>query len=387
MNIWGFSFTVLELAFLGILTVAFIYQLVFYLRYIAAFSRNNRREKKNKISFNDSYLPVSIIIYAKNDDDNLQKNLFFFLEQEYPAYFEVVVVTENPTAETEQILSELQQKYGNLKITFIPSNMITIVPRKLALTLGVKAATSDWIVFANIDSMPEDRFWLKQIARNFLPETDFVFAYTSVFKGTKFYGKLITYDTFFSQAKLLGYALCKKPISGMASNLAMRKSLFMNNKGLKKTLTLSEGDVEIIANYCARKQNTRVETTADSVIWSNVKKSFAEWFHSHEIQMFTKQQFRFASVWRLNIETFFRIAFYLTFAACLVFGNYITMAATGLLFIARFATQLITINSSSKQLGGQRYYVSIILFDILLPLIDLYILIFRKRLKKHFSWN
>ena len=385
MSIWGFSFTLLELAFLGILFVAFTYQFVFYLCYVTAALGNNRKEKKNKIHFNSNYLPVSVVIYARNDNDNLQKNLFFFLEQEYPAYFEVIVITENSTAETDQIISELKQKYKHLKITFVPYEIKMIIPRKLALTLGVKAATSDWVVFANIDSMPEDKHWLKQIARNFLPETDFVFAYTSIFKSKKIYNKIVTYDTFFSQAKLLGYTLRKKTVSGMASNLAMRKSVFMNNKGFKNILTLSQGDVEIIANHYARKQNTRVETTTDSVIWLNAKKSFAEWFRNRETQLFTMWQFRFTSIWRLNTEKFFRFVFYMAFVACMIFGNYITMAAAGFMFIARFITQCMTVNFSSKHFGGQRYYVSIILFDILLPLIDLYILIFRRKPKNKFS--
>jgi cellulose synthase/poly-beta-1,6-N-acetylglucosamine synthase-like glycosyltransferase len=384
MSIWGISFTTLELALLGILVVAFLEQLVFYMRYILAAWSNNCREAKNKIRFTSDYLPVSVIISAKNEKENLQKNLPFLLEQDYPANFEIIVVNDGSTDETDLLLSELKQKYRNLKNTFVPDGIKLIVSRKLAVTLGVKAAQHEWLIFTDADCMPEDKYWLQRLARNFLPETDLVFAYRAVFKNKGFLNRMLTYDSLFRQLKLLGYALRRKPITGVACNLALRKSLFIKNKGFKEILTLSEGDLEIVANRYATRRNTRVETSPDSVIWTDAKHSFSEWFYNRERMQFVTQQFRFSSIWRLSVETFFRAAFYLSFIACLVFGNYIAMAAAGLLFVLRFITQSIVINLISKHFSGKRYYFSILLFDIVLPLINAYILIFGKKFKKRF---
>ena len=384
MSILGLSLTLIEFALFGVLAVAFIYQSFFYMHYIMAVLINNRRNEKNKNHFTKNYLPVSVIICVKNEDENLLKNLPLILKQEYPARFEVIVVNEGATNETDIIISKLKRKYKNLKSTFVPNGIKLIVPRKLAVTLGVKAALNEWIVFTNADCMPKDKFWLKRIARNFLPETDFVFAHSVMFKTKGLLNKMITYDSLFRQLKLFGYALHKKPITSMINNFALRKSVFINNKGFKKILTLPKGDLELIANRYSAKNNTRVETASGSTVWSNAQESFSEWFYSRENEFFINRQLRFSSILRLSVEMFFRIVFYLSFIACLLLGNFFTITAAVFLFLIRFFIQYITINQNSQRFDGQRYYISVLLFDILLPLIDLYIFIFGKKLKKIF---
>jgi len=108
MNFYGFEFSVIELVVCGLLFLAFSYQLYFYLRYIRAVLRLKSRINKNKVSFHPDKPPVSVIICAKDEVDNLRKFLTFVLEQEYPD-FEVIVVNDGSTDETETLLNELKK--------------------------------------------------------------------------------------------------------------------------------------------------------------------------------------------------------------------------------------------------------------------------------------
>src|ERR1035437_5919464 len=99
MKIYGFSFSLLELILFGILLIAFIYQLYFYFRYINGILITRKKIKKNKVSFITEHPPVSVIICAKDEADNLRKFLPFILNQDYPD-FEVIVVNDGSTDET-----------------------------------------------------------------------------------------------------------------------------------------------------------------------------------------------------------------------------------------------------------------------------------------------
>src|SRR5690554_892511 len=64
------------------------------------------REKDNE----SSHPPVSIIIAARNEEDNLFEFLPFILEQDYKE-FEVIVVNHQSVDNTEYILKAYKEKY------------------------------------------------------------------------------------------------------------------------------------------------------------------------------------------------------------------------------------------------------------------------------------
>ena len=90
----------------------------------------------------------------------------------------------------------------------------------------------------------------------------------------------------------------------------------------------------------------------------------------------------------MTTEPVSRALFYLSLIFVGLFGNWISIAAAGFIFLVRYLIQAIIINKSAKQLGEQRFYLSILLLDIFLPLITLNIMVFgRKRKKKGIKWK
>ena len=85
----------------------FIYVFI-YLRFAFYKSKISGREHK----------PVSVIICARNELENLRKNIYSVLGQSYPD-FEVIVVNDCSWDETDLFLNELKQQYKNLKVVNI----------------------------------------------------------------------------------------------------------------------------------------------------------------------------------------------------------------------------------------------------------------------------
>ena len=99
IELYYFSFSLIELIAFGILSIAFIYQLYFYLQYMNGVLRLRSNINKDKISFLTDQPPVSVIICAKDEADNLRQYLPLILQQNYPD-FEVIVINDGSTDET-----------------------------------------------------------------------------------------------------------------------------------------------------------------------------------------------------------------------------------------------------------------------------------------------
>ena len=378
MNIYGFTFSLIELILFGILLVTFIYQIYFYFRYLNGILHLRKKIKKGKLAFQDEQPPVSVIICAKDEAENLRKFLPFVLEQDYPE-FEVIVINDGSTDETDNILRDLCVDYPRLRTTFVPVGANNVSTKKLGLTLGIKASKFEFLLMTDADCMPEDKTWITRMMRNFSRETDFVLGYGAYLQKKGFLNHLITYDTLFIALQYMGMAANRKPYMGVGRNLAYRKETFFAQKGFASTLHLSSGDDDLLVNKASNPWNTRIEISPDSITWSEPNKTFKGWLYQKERHLSVSSYYKSSSKFRLFFEPTTRGLFYLTLILALVFGNMITQIATAVLFLLRYIVQLSIINSSSKHFGGRKYIATLPIFDIYLPLVNLYILVFGRK--------
>lgn len=373
MNIYGFDFSLVEVIVFGLLLTTFIHQVFYYFRFLNGILRHRTRIKNDKITFAEEQPPVSVIICAKDESENLRQFLPVVLTQNYPHY-EVIVINDGSTDETDVLLKDLCEEYPHLRTTFVPVGANVLSTKKLGLTLGIKAAKNDWLLFTDADCMPEDNTWITRMARNFTTETEFVLGYGAYFQKKGFINKLITYDTLFVAMQYMGMALAGKPYMGVGRNLAYRKETFFAQRGFASTLHLRSGDDDLIVNKAANRINTRVEIAKDSITLSEPNRNYKDWFIQKERHLSVSTFYSKSSRFRLSLEPISRGLFYALFIASLIFGNMITMIAAGVLFLTRYIVQLSIINSTSKHFGNRTYIFSLPIFDIYLPLVSLYIL-------------
>ena len=373
IELYYYSFSYIELIAFGVLSIAFLYQLYFYLRYMNGVLRLRTKTYKNKISFSVEQPPVSVIICAKDEEDNLRQFLPFILNQDYPD-FEVIVINDGSTDDTETLLNNLCVEYPNLRTTFVPVGARNLSTKKLGLTLGIKAAKNELMLFTDADCMPEDTRWIANMARNFTPQTDFILGYGAYLNKKGFVNRLITYDTLFIALQYMGMAISGKPYMGVGRNLAYRKETFFLNKGFASTLNLISGDDDLLVNKASNSRNTKVEISPESITWSEPNKTFKGWFFQKERHLSVSSYYKASSKFRLSLEPLTRGLFYTALIVSFLFGNIVTQAASAVLFIIRIVIQLIILNKSSRHFGERRYIFLMPVFDIFLPLVNLYIL-------------
>ena len=222
-------------------------------------------------------LSVSVIICARNELENLKKNLVPILNQDYPD-FEVIVVNDCSIDGSDWFLRDLSVEYKNLKVVTILEHPRFKHGKKFAVTLGIKATNNENLVFTDADCKPVSNQWLMQMQSNFTGNTEIVLGYSPYEIKGGFLNKFIRFETFLTALNYLSYALKGIPYMGVGRNMAYKKSLFFSGKGFASHMHILSGDDDLFVNQNANRLNTRIEIHPDAQVWSEPKKSISGFF-------------------------------------------------------------------------------------------------------------
>lgn len=216
------------------------------------------------------YLPASVIIYSQGEAENLTELLESVLSQDYPAAYEVVVVNDGESADVRDAVSFLRATHPNLYLTFTPEGVVNLSRKKLALTLGIKAARYDIVVLTTTAAVIPGKSWLRNMMSRFDKDgsTEVVlgFAYVDADEDERFGKRRRAFDSVVDSVRWLGVAIAGKPFRGTEYNIAYRKEAFLRNKGFAHTLNLHYGDDDIFVSEIANRHNTEVEISEDSLV-------------------------------------------------------------------------------------------------------------------------
>ena len=304
----------------GIFILVFIIQLYYYLRYYRVVLRRSRKERKGKIDFSVERPGVSVIICAHNEAENLQYFLPLFLEQNYRNY-EVIVVNDGSWDDSEEVLRNYCELYPHLYYTNIPKSTRIISHKKLAITMGVKAAKHDILLFSDADCRPMSPYWIEEMVRNFTNETEFVIGYGGYYANKSLLSKMICYDTQSIAMQYLGFAWAGSPYMAVGRNMAYRKDTFYRLKGFAGFLHIPSGDDDLLINAAGNSKNTRIETNYNSITMSLPKQSFRDWIKQKRRHLSTSSVYTEKSKAKLIIEPLSRALFYAGFILLLSIGE------------------------------------------------------------------
>jgi biofilm PGA synthesis N-glycosyltransferase PgaC len=307
-------------------------------------------------------VPISVIISARNEAKNLRENLPSILEQNYPD-FEVVVINDCSFDSSDTVLEEIKERYPELKVVTITEHDRFKTGKKFALTLGIKAAQNEYLLFTDADCIPASVDWIARIAANFTGPVQIVLGY-SPYKRTKNYlNPFIRFETIKTGINYLSAALNGDAYMGIGRNLAYTKSLFFGVKGFASHMHVLSGDDDLFVNQNATPENTAIELHPASFIYTNAKTSLAGWY------MQKKRHFGVGKIYKsrhrrmLSLDALSGFLFYILFTLCLVF-NFEPLLAFGL-FMFRLIFQLIIYRKLFKRLDGKDLLWYLPIFDMI----------------------
>jgi chlorobactene glucosyltransferase len=126
--------------------------ILFFLFLIFLWNLYVTRKKKKSTSKYSSYPFVSVLIPARNEEANIENCVTSLLKQNYPN-FEVIVLNDNSTDRTSQILSDLKQKYSELKIINGKPLSSGWIGKSYACHQLTKESKGEWLLFTDADTI------------------------------------------------------------------------------------------------------------------------------------------------------------------------------------------------------------------------------------------
>ncbi len=336
-------------------------QLFYYLYFYLSLLKKGQTGNPGKTE------PVSVIICARNEEDNLRAFLPSVLTQDYPDY-EVIVVNDCSEDNTFEVLGDLIPRYPHLRVSTVQKDPKFTHNKKFAQFIGIKAAANEYLLFTDADCQPVSPGWITGMVSHFSEKTDFVLGYGGFSRGKGLLNRYIRYDSMTIAMQYLGMAIRGLPYMGVGRNLAYKRSVFFRNKGFSSHNYVISGDDDLFVNANASGSNTAVEYRHPTHTRSVPASGFRKWFRQKRRHLTTAKHYRQSHKILLAAEPVSRVIFYLTFAVLL--SRLFMWQAVAALFVSRLIVQVIALTTASRRLNEKGLIAISLIFDIFSPLLN-----------------
>ena len=350
--------------------IQLFYYSFFYSR-VAFYKQKSRQQSQQH--------PVSVIICARDEDENIARNLPGVLVQKYATTHEVIVVNDNSVDDSKYILEELQKTFKFLQIVDLKQEAKLISGKKYPLSIGIKEAKHEIVLLTDADCVPATEFWIQKMQDAYVNGTEIVIGYGAYYKKPGLLNKLIRFETFHSALQYLSFALAGNPYMGVGRNLSYKKDVFLRNKGFSSINHIPGGDDDLFINKVASKHNTRVVIDKDAITLSQPKCSFSQWLRQKTRHYSTARYYKKTNKFLLAA---YSISQFLFFLAILFYDWRLSLAVFG----ARLLLQGFVFFRAMKKLDEADLWPFFVFFDIWM---FFYYIIFAPSLWKRprVSWN
>jgi len=231
---------------------------------------------KSENHFFSNFPFVSVIICAKNEEENLSRFIPDIINQQYPS-FEVIVVNDNSADGSMVVLNDFIFEYNNLRVYTFDQNKKSY-GKKEVLEYGIRKAKSEYLVLTDADCRPNSKYWLRGMMNGFSDGSEIVLGVGQYEKKESKLNTLIQLDTGFIAMNYLSYALAKFPYMSVGRNVAYKKSLFFKVGGFESHYDIASGDDDLFINEISMDTKVAVVFSNDAQTTSVPKENFKSFF-------------------------------------------------------------------------------------------------------------
>ena len=367
-----------QIVFYAFAAVTFI-QLFYYLWF---FSRVAFYKLKKKPRTQQH--PVSVIVCARDEDENLARHLPGLLIQEYSSTYEIIAVNDNSVDDSKYILQELKKTFKDkLHVVELTQEAKLINGKKYPLSIGIKEANYEVMLLTDADCVPASEHWIQKMQDAYQDGIEIVLGYGAYHKRPGLLNKLIRFETFHSAIQYLSFALAGIPYMGVGRNLSYKKGLFFKQKGFSSINNIPGGDDDLFVNKSANKKNVAVVIDKDAATLSIPRITWKSWVKQKYRHYTTAKYYKPVHKFLLGLYTFSQFFFYPLFIMSILFYDWRIVL---IVFGIRFIVQALIYFFAMKKLNEKDLWPMFLLLDIWM---FFYYIIFARSLwqKPQRTWN
>lgn len=260
--------------------------------------------------------PVSVILASRDDAVMLREHLPLIMNQQGITY-EVIVVDDCSLDDTVDVLREYTEKYQNFRTSKLVESGDFEGGKKYAVTMGIKAAKYQNLVFIDADCYPNSTNWLRLMAEKLMLKK-VVLGYGPYKKAPGLLNKIIRFDTYKIATQYLSFALWGVPYMGVGRNLAYHSYLYFDAKGFTSHLNVVSGDDDLFINEVASSKNTGIEVDPKAFVYSVAKSKYAKWEFQKRRHLTTAPKYKGVHQFLLMLLPLVQYIMYLSLITLLV---------------------------------------------------------------------
>ena len=338
---------------LALLALCVLVQLYYSLYYFLPLARY-----KDPVA--EAVWPVSVVVAAHNEQENLMALLPLLLDQEYPE-FEIILVNDRSEDDTEFYTYELERLFRNFRVVTVKKTPDYLNPKKYALALGIRAAKHEHVLLTDADCRPCSLNWIKKMQSGYKNGADVVLGYSPYAQSKGFLNHLVRYETLLTGIQYLSHANRGKAYMGVGRNLSYTKECFFNNKGFASHIKTTGGDDDLFVRDAANNSEISIVIDKEGQTVSVPKKTFREWVVQKRRHMSVGGQYNASDRRRIGIFVVANILFYIISIVVLVLSSH--LAILGVLVVVRYLSVFPVYVLAARRLGDT---ISL----LMLPLLD-----------------
>lgn len=326
---------------------------------------------------------VSIVICARNEADNLRKNLPGFLRQKNIRP-EIIVVNDNSKDDTGRVLAEYSADHPHLKV--INADPRTGPGKKAALQQGLEAATSSVVLLSDADCRPENENWAYLMSREIMGGSMIVGGYSPFVGEPAVINAYARFENVITALQYIGLGRAGLPYMGVGRNIGYDISALRSVGYFESHKDVPSGDDDLtVQSVLSRKKGGTMTflTSVESFVWSA---------GPADLRHYVRQKLRHYSVsgryplhigMILGLFALSWLGFYLSLGMLLWLGLW---KEAILLSVMHYGIRLLYWRVIRGVLRQRFTILQMIVFDVLYPALTLFLTIFGL-LKKTKHWK
>lgn len=219
---------------------------------------------------------VSILVAARNEEENIGRTIECILQQDYPQdLLELIVVDDHSTDRTAEIVRSYAGQGVKLLQLTVGDKLNSY--KKYAITKAIDAASGEIIVTTDADCRMGPK-WVKTVMQYFEEHDSYLVSSPVIYSEEKsFFEELQTLEFLY----LIGLGAAGigngNPTTCNGANLAYRRDVFFEMGGFKGIDRLASGDDELFLHKVAEKYAHKIGfcKSRDAVVFTDAKPDLA----------------------------------------------------------------------------------------------------------------
>jgi cellulose synthase/poly-beta-1,6-N-acetylglucosamine synthase-like glycosyltransferase len=204
---------------------------------------------------NEKLYSVSVIIAARNEEENIRYILDDLTKQNYPKHlYDISVADDHSSDRTVPVVREFCKHHKNINLLTITDTPAEYSPKKYVLECAVKSSKSEIILATDADCRVGPQ-WIRSMVSFFTPDVGFVAGFSQLGRKNETQNLLERLQAL-DFMQLMGATVATyhlgHPLAASGQNMGYRREAFQQVGGYKKVAHRVSGD-DILLMQLIRK--------------------------------------------------------------------------------------------------------------------------------------